>query len=281
MPSELWQRIEEYTIIFDKEHSSDIQRPITHVADDAKRPIYCLSLVSKKMAQIMRPLLFRTLHLERPADIRFLSEVFRSTMCPVSPDAVHSLPIDPYRPEQMSMLRGSTLFHWLGSLIQLSYSCRSRNPELVAIELRARFSHLKVLRQLELSNVTLPSFSAFARLISAIPSLQGLKMNKVEWRSTGLPRPTQLLDCNSGFSCLRDVSCYNGTASWPFAWLFAAAATGYAYRRTTARARGAVPEVVPPDIAHIVSTANNIEEHVDYALDWHSVYSYKRGTLII
>ena len=64
--------------------------------------------------------------------------------------------------------------------------------------------------------------------------------------------------------------------------MFAAAATGYTYRRRAINARSAVPEMAPPDIACIVGLAKTIDEHFmqERCLEL-NLSSDKEGTLRI
>ena len=158
------------------------------------------------------------------------------------------------------MLRIATVFRRLHSLTGFLYwSSRSEHSrELVPIELRPKFSHLCRLESIGLSGLKFSSFSYFARLLSATPSLKVLIIQSVVWRI--IPEPGQVLDCNSGFSNLAVVRC-GDMISWPVMWLAAARATGSTYRRAAARSRNVTVTTVSPDISYLVASVKTVEDH--------------------
>jgi hypothetical protein len=125
------------------------------------------------------------------------------------------------------------------------------------LELHPRLSRLHSLRYLSIADIKFPSFSALLRLVGAVSSLEELELLRVRW--TTACEPDQLPDCKAGFCNIKRVSLNMDYYShWSLAWIVAAAATGYGYRRSAVVARDPIPKLPPPDIDVLVRASKAV-----------------------
>jgi hypothetical protein len=217
-----------------------------------------LSRVCRELATTLRPLLFDRLHLNCPSDISFLQEIFKSTTSGWLASHIHRI-TSHYKD---SIFPTSTLFPCLSSVQTISYQPDAEVSTL-PLEMRPRLSRLHSLRSLELRRLRFPSFSVFLRLVGAIPSLEELRLVRIDWRSICDPDWDQLPDCKVGFHNLKFVGCDGGFSTWPVAWMFVAAATGYTYRQHKVIARNPDLGVPPVDICVLVRIVKMALTHLD------------------
>jgi hypothetical protein len=212
--------------------------------------------VSRELAGSLRPLLFERLQLRYPCDLTFLHDILQPAASGWLAPHIHSITHD----YNDGILRSTTLFSHLPSVQTISYWFT--NIPKFPLELRPQLSHLNSLRTLELRRIAFTSFSALLRLVGAMPALEELIIGNVRWPSA-VRGPDRLPDCRAGFRNLKKVRCCAcDSPFWPVAWMQAAAATGYIYRRRGVAARN--PDVEPPplDIGVLVRTVRMVLTHL-------------------
>lgn len=101
------------------------------------------------------------------------------------------------------------------------------------LRLRLGISTLHKLTSFSLTGCTFRSFRSLMIFVKEIPRLESLLLANVSWPADDLDT-TQLPSCNASFAALRRVELTSPSSDlspWAFAWLLAAPACGYQYRR--------------------------------------------------
>jgi hypothetical protein len=241
---EVWKRIIDFVVAFE-EHKYFIS------ASPGKKTLSRMSRVCRELATTLRPLLFSILQLKSSSDISVLRSILQSTVSGWLGTHVSSIS---FYDCDNSFLPSATLLSYLPSVREIHYRHDSLDQVFkVPLVMRPHLSRLQSLCILELGQIVFPSFSALLQIVGSISSLEKLTLKDVEWRL--VCEPDQLPDCKAGFSNLKEVECsgLNSSPSWPVAWIFGAAATGYTYRRHGVIARNPDAGVPPLDISVIVS----------------------------
>jgi hypothetical protein len=249
LPSEVWKRIIDFLVAFDEDE-------YYHLGSHGRKALSQLSQVCRELSSKLRPLLFRNLGLKSSSDLSFLRRAIQSTVSGWL--AVHILNIS--LEYQHAVLPCTTLFPRLPSVESLHYF-----PNRVCTfphTTRPQLSYLRSLRTLWLADVTFPSFSAFLRLVGAISALEELAIQEVRWQS--ICEAGQLPDCKAGFRNLKRGKCISVRSPlWPVTWMFAAASTGYTYRRRGIAARDPEGETPPPEIEVLVRILKLVLTYMD------------------
>jgi hypothetical protein len=251
LPSEVLKSIIDFLTTFEER---EYRRSLTH----GRLALSRLSRVCREFATTLRPLLFKYLRVDSRFDITFLREIVRST---------GSGWLVPYVQHVTScykdnMLPTTALFPHLPSIQAISYWPDEMST--LPHEMRSRLSRFSSLRCLDLRNIRFPSSSAFLRLVGAVSSLEQLRIEHVNWES--VCEPDQPPDCKAGFCNLKHVEHIKRgleIESWLIGWMFAAAATGYSYRRRRVSARNPELNTPPADIGALMQTVRIALNHLD------------------
>lgn len=251
---------------------SAIENPKASIGlwEDERVKNVAISLACKDICQKIRPRLFEDLQLSLAKDVRFLREILRSNLSGWL--GAHVLRItakyDAYESEQekisseaVAILLSPRLLPAIKYLQFDSSGMRDGTHFLDTMTLRPQLKRLTSLTHLNLINPKpFPSFSALARLLGSIPSLEDVQLYEVTWKSAC--KPTDLPDCNASFNSIKRVVANGGRyhnanfkSSWAFAWLVAPPYTGYNYQRRGWRGQNANGAThVPPDIRILTET---------------------------
>lgn len=269
LPPEIWRLIELYILSF-RDRVEAVEPPWYKSSNDfgERRVLSGLACVCRTLSEYLRPILFRSLTLNRQNDLYELRDIIETTPSKGLAENIRDLkleysaelPLPPSLP--IPLLPSLDALKCDGGHVPLD----SKSP-LLPLGLRPRLSRLRNLRKLTLHRINLSSFPVFARLVGSIASLEVLDLWSVGWLQ---PPEFQLEDtsqpdCNSNFAKLQKVRCYRVECDWCFSWLFGAAATGHVQRRTGVRTR----PVPPRDIAILVSIVKSLVYagyHLDYEL---------------
>ncbi|GJE88319.1 hypothetical protein PsYK624_044020 [Phanerochaete sordida] len=204
--------------------------PMRHMRAFERR---CLSSSARTCRQWQlhcRPLLFQTLILRNPQDIRFLEGVLTSTLSSWLGKHVQSLTIT-FEEQNWSINNCQAAWKALSlhlcGLEQINFQSSLPDANYTSFPLLARPCprELATVTNLTLSNTQFSSFSALYRALAALQRLKNLQLNRVRWSEpcTALLPPS----CTKPFPEIKRIHAEKCGECWPLAWMFASSRLRY------------------------------------------------------
>lgn len=184
---------------------------------DERHSMSQLSTVCYSWSRQLRPRLFSKLSLRSAADMHFLLEMLRGRDSQWLSAAIVELEIIIYEDNANSWFdRFCKLLSNRLTVLQ-RLTCRS-NLDHLSLSSRPFFASQRHLKTLSISGFQFPSFSAFARLLGELQSLEDLKCSEIYWAYEEVEgRPLARMP---PFHALRRIVCTGMASPWIMALLF-------------------------------------------------------------